>query len=854
VKSIKSFVVYSSIIITLLIFAGIYMSMTLAYDKLAKRSAHETSRLLVDNTFNSLYVGMQRGYTREELHEIIENTRSKDKSNYSINLYRSESVSNIFGAVENNNIHSTVQDVFTHGKEISKSNGFNLTDYVPVTATEECNVCHINTKAGEVLGVVEIKQNLSYIEQNAKRSFVFALLILVPLPLILGIGFSLFISKRINSAMDVFQSEIQLVNSVGDLTKLNITQVDTGFKEFNRIFKDIHIMADKLKSIATDKDILEFEVQLMDKFILTAEAVNDWKGFIKELVIDMNQIAKVESIFALFETEDGFNELDVFWLSAPSDNRKQLTEEYLMHEFRTRRVLTTKGLNQIHHNVSLVDEPAVQEFDVNTLESNTKFLTFPKKRIGNTVGVGIQTSLLTDPSKMIVIDTVMTTMLNVIGSLKAIHSYTKDVEFYATRDPLTNLHNQPMFWDLLRAEFTRAHRYSSSFCLLLIDFDNFKLVNDIYGHAFGDKLLQEYANSLRITKREEDILARYGGDEFTMILPEADEKQAYSVAKRIKDELEKVSLAAPDGKNIKATVSIGIAAYPLHAQEDKQLFLVASNMMYKAKKEGKNRICFPSGSDIVGTLKEVGEKNQLILRAMETKSLVPYFHPLLKLEDKSIQIHELLMRIDKDGEIIPAYQFVDDAETMGVMHKLDLILLEKAFNEIKRANYEGILFVNLSPKSLIIEEFVPEVQALVERFKVDPSKIVFEITERETVRNMSVLQEFIVNLKKEGFKFAIDDFGSGFSSFHYVKLFPIDYIKIEGEFVQNLLTENVDRAFVKSILTLAQELNIETVAEFVETKEIVDVLVDLGVDYAQGYYIDKPGPKIYKKGSIRDDL
>jgi diguanylate cyclase (GGDEF)-like protein len=438
--------------------------------------------------------------------------------------------------------------------------------------------------------------------------------------------------------------------------------------------------------------------------------------------------------------------------------------------------------------------------------------------------------------------------------VKAIHLYTKDVEFFATRDPLTNLHNQRMFWDLLKSETKRAERHKSWFSLVVIDFDNFKLINDVYGHVFGDKLLQRFAECLKNTSREEDIVARYGGDEFTLILPEADEENAYAVVQRLKENLDSVNVLAPDGKNIKSTTSIGIASYPFHADEDKKLFLVASNMMYKAKREGKNRICAPTGEDIINTLKETGIKSQIILNAIETKSLIPYFQPIMSMDDKHIRVHELLMRIPTEDKIMSASEFIDDAETMGVMHRMDIMLMEKAFQKVQETGYNGLLFINLSPKSLVIEEFVSRIMELINKYKIVRSNIVFEITERETVKNISLLKHFIQKLKSEGFLFAIDDFGSGFSSFHYIKMFPIDFIKIEGEFIKNIIHDEVDKAFVKSALTLAKELNIRTVAEYVENSEVLASLKDMGVDYAQGFFIDKPAPALHKNGAVKDNL
>jgi EAL domain-containing protein (putative c-di-GMP-specific phosphodiesterase class I) len=159
-----------------------------------------------------------------------------------------------------------------------------------------------------------------------------------------------------------------------------------------------------------------------------------------------------------------------------------------------------------------------------------------------------------------------------------------------------------------------------------------------------------------------------------------------------------------------------------------------------------------------------------------------------------------------------------------------------------------MLFINLSPKALIVGEFVARVHRLAVEFDIEPSRIVFEITERETVSNLSLLEKFVLDIKLQGFSFAIDDFGSGYSSYQYIKRFPVDYIKIEGEFIRNMLTDEVYLAFVKSIVTLAKELRVKTIAEYVEDAETLAEVCRLGIDYAQGYHVSRPMPVIYIPG------
>jgi len=486
----------------------------------------------------------------------------------------------------------------------------------------------------------------------------------------------------------------------------------------------------------------------------------------------------------------------------------------------------------------------LSELKEEDIEYRTKSLFLDSPKIGGIVGIGLQSVFSNDPVRYIVIDSILTTMANLVGSVKAIHKYTQDLEYYAARDPLTDLFNQRVFNDMMAYEIKRAARHEYPFALMVIDCDNFKPINDNFGHAFGDKFLQTIANILEEEKRSEDIVARYGGDEFTIILPECDENGAQTVASRISKRIENEKLVAPDGTKVGMTISAGICVYPTHTLSQKDMFIIADSMMYLAKEEGKNSIRIPNQNDVSDILKQNQEKSSLLIRAIENDQIEAYFQPIKpSSSNNSVVIHELLMRINQDGRIVSAFEFIEIAEARGLINTMDLMVIEKAFKKIKESNYEGILFINLSPKSLIVGDFINKINGFVDKYEINKEKIVFEITERETVKNFSLLEKFVQNLKSEGFKFAIDDFGAGFSSFHYIKKFPIDYVKIDGDFIININKDEKDRAFVNSIITLAKELKIQTIAEFVESEEIVKVLDILEIDYYQGYHIGKPMDK-----------
>lgn len=204
--------------------------------------------------------------------------------------------------------------------------------------------------------------------------------------------------------------------------------------------------------------------------------------------------------------------------------------------------------------------------------------------------------------------------------------------------------------------------------------------------------------------------------------------------------------------------------------------------------------------------------------------------------------YEALMRLGKDCST--ASEFIDMAERIGIILKLDLLLYEKVFKLVSEKGYKGKVFLNMSPRAMLDDNFVESVLNLLRTYNLEPSQIVFELTERESIKNISLAEKFYKNLKSKGFLLAIDDFGSGYSSFHYVKRLPVDFVKIDGEFIKDLDVDLKDRIFIESILTLAKGMGIKTIAEWVEREEVYNILKEIGVDYAQGFYLGRPSEKM----------
>lgn len=840
-KSLKQFILTSALAISVLLFAGFFFFGTALFDSFVRSQSHENAKAISLQTFTSMYQVMKKGWTRNELEEFIGSTKEAlGASGIDVEIYRGGKVEELFGTVEQRPMDGVVRAAFASGEPYSGREGDKIRYVYPIRAQAECQKCHVNAQPGDVLGAIDTTQDMEAQVAEARNHFILILLLTAPLPLLAAWLVARLVTRKTDRSLDALRREIDGIQSLADLKSFQSSPADLGFSELNALSSGLGELAGKVREIAADKELLEFEVKLLDKFIITSEVVRDWKEHVRELLIEINRVIPAYSLFVIFKTEEEGYDLEIFWYRTPAEETKALFEEIAGERVRENPYFSEAVHLEVHHHVADSFEP-LGRLDRADIELQTKSLILATPKIGGVVGIGVQSLLSLDPTRHIVVESILTTLVNVVGSVKAIYKYTRDLEYYATRDPLTNLYNQRVFRELLSYEVDRTDRHRESFALIVIDFDNFKLVNDRYGHSFGDEFLKAFAIKLRESIEQGDILSRYGGDEFTVILPGCQSQRAMEVAETIREKMEGVTMNTPGGEKVKATISLGVALYPDHANDEKELFVIADSMMYKAKKEGKNRFALPSDSDIAEAFRQAGERSQLVLRAVEEKLLVPFFQPIKEIGSDTIVIHEMLMRLQDGEKLVTANEFIETAENLGVVHKLDLILIEKAFTKMRNEKYDGILFVNLSPRAFIIGEFVGEVRKLATEYGVEPGRVVFEITERDTVKNMSLLEKFIHDLKYEGFKFAIDDFGSGFSSYHYLKRFPIDFIKVEGEFVRNVLQDPTDRAFVNSIITLAKELGIKTVAEYVEDEEIYEAVKKMGVDYAQGYHVAKPG-------------
>jgi diguanylate cyclase (GGDEF)-like protein len=426
--------------------------------------------------------------------------------------------------------------------------------------------------------------------------------------------------------------------------------------------------------------------------------------------------------------------------------------------------------------------------------------------------------------------------------------YERELQHLADHDPLTGLFNRRRFREELDRELARARRSGIPGAVLLIDLDHFKYVNDSLGHSIGDQLIAQAGGLLARRARAMDLLARIGGDEFALILPDVTEHEAELVAHALLKVMRQELWAESTSGSRPVTASIGVAAFSAASELSADELLVEADIaMYDAKEAGRGRASVYSASDehrermqarltwderIRGALRE----NRLVLHA---QSIVP-------LNEDAPPCHELLVRmLDDDGTLIEPAAFLPIAERMDLIDRIDRWVARQAVRLLareQRAGHDVRLQVNLSAVLLGDEELPAFIAGELHSAGADGHGLCFEITETAAIINMERARQFASGVAKLGCQLALDDFGTGFASFYYLKHLPFDYLKIDGEFIRELPNNPTDQLVVKSIAEIAHGLGKRTVAEFVSNQHTLELLRGYGVDYAQGFFVGRPGP------------
>jgi len=417
------------------------------------------------------------------------------------------------------------------------------------------------------------------------------------------------------------------------------------------------------------------------------------------------------------------------------------------------------------------------------------------------------------------------------------------IVYLAERDALTGLFNRRRFLEELESSIAYVKRFNQQAALLFIDLDEFKYINDTLGHQSGDDCLLSVSRCLSNAIREIDVLARLGGDEFAIILPSTTGEDAKQVAENLIATLGKEMLL-PVELSMRMSGSIGITLFPEHGTTPSELLAKADAAMYAAKRNGRNQVHVYQIEDTeILNMQNKIHWEDLIRRALDENHFILHYQPVIHLASGQIAHYEALLRMQDNDELIFPGAFLNTAERFNLIQEIDKWVLRKGIeaqaNSIKNGAPVSIA-MNLSGRHFGHQDVMHLVKDAVKEYGADPSSLIFEVTETAAVENFNQARSFIESLRSLGCRFALDDFGMGYSSFHYLKNLPVDIVKIDGSFVRSLHLNEFDRIIVKAMSDLATGMNISTVAEFVENEEICVLLEKLGVDYGQGYHLGMP--------------
>lgn len=444
-----------------------------------------------------------------------------------------------------------------------------------------------------------------------------------------------------------------------------------------------------------------------------------------------------------------------------------------------------------------------------------------------------------DPDKM---------YLLVLNDVSASHRLLEHIRFQNTRDVLTNLYNRKEFKKHLGQALDNAITSERCHALLLIDLDFFKIINDSLGHSAGDEFLRQVGELLTRSVRVNDVVARLGGDEFGILLKNCRLEISRRIAEGITHDLAQHKFMW-EQKLMPLTASVAIVPVDDKVDSAEVCLAYADAAVYAAKEAGGNRVqVYDAGHELVAR-----HQNQLhwfsrIHSALESNRFVLYAQKIdaLSVQAKKDGLHyELLIRmLGEEGEIIPPGEFLPAAERYNLMPLIDRWVVRNAFQWIAvnagKRQAIGLCSINVSGASLCDEQFCDFVLKQFHEFHLAGEKICFEITETMAIQNLQKTLEFMEKMKALGCRFSLDDFGAGFSSYGHLRSLPVDFVKIDGQFVKQMANDPIDFAMVKSINELGHLMQRQTIAEFVEDDFTIEKLKALGVDYAQGYGIERP--------------
>jgi diguanylate cyclase (GGDEF)-like protein len=419
-----------------------------------------------------------------------------------------------------------------------------------------------------------------------------------------------------------------------------------------------------------------------------------------------------------------------------------------------------------------------------------------------------------------------------------INKHEVTINHISNHDELTGMPNRQYFEEKLASAITRAGRGKKSF-IAFFDIDDFKIINDHYGHNFGDKVLVDLSKHLSKNVRNTDTIARFGGDEFILLIEQDEINKAKIIAERLRVFIDQYNIDI-DNINFKFRVSMGLVEIEPDETVN-EILARADRAMYMAKENGKDQLVVLEREFNYSTTSELVVK---LKGALSKKLFKVYYQPIIKLSTNEIAHYEALSRLeDSTGPTISPGVFIPVMERYGLIGELTRFVLKEVIQVLKE-NPEKCIYINLSGKSFPDQSILFFIIKSLSDSEINPRQLGFEVTETAMLNDIAQAKEWIFRLKKLGCRFAIDDFGSGFMSFNILKELPVDLFKLDGNVIKDIHKNPSNAAMIKSVRLLANLLGKETVAEWIENKEVDEMVKSLGVEYGQGFYYSKPGPNL----------
>ena len=467
-----------------------------------------------------------------------------------------------------------------------------------------------------------------------------------------------------------------------------------------------------------------------------------------------------------------------------------------------------------------------------------QFETVHRNRAGNDVHLSFNARAQKDENGNVV---------RVTGTARDItitKEYQRQLSYQAEHDALTGLHNRRFFQMELDRVIARASRSGSTYGLLYIDLDQFKYINDTLGHAAGDRLLIEVSKLLSRNTREGDLLSRFGGDEFTLLLYNIEEGHLETVAEHFRKLMDDFQFF-DSGKAFNISCSIGATLIDSDTQSGEQAMSQADLACNVAKSHGRNCVSLykPEDQDAEGMAEDMGWAAR-VKDMIDNDRFILAYQPIISARNGTVEDYEVLLRMPTDdGRIIMPGGFMPAAARFGLIHNIDQWQVRTSLIHLSELHQQGQatrLSVNLSDRAYEDKKLIPMIKQLLEATGLVPDTITFEISEAAIITNLSEASDFVRAIRDLGCHCALDDFGSAFCSFSYLKELPVDKLKIDGSVIRGVSSNAVDRVLAQSMIDIAHALGKQTIAESVEDENTLEVLKELGVDYVQGYYYGQP--------------